>query len=76
MIDEKATTVYKRVLSEEYRLKMKASRAMLTEINKRYPCMPFPLRKLLAPGHVSKFGLQECVTHNLLTVRWPLHLLA
>jgi hypothetical protein len=61
MVDEKATTVYKRALSEEYRLK----------IIKRYPCMPFPLRKLLAPGNCSKFGLVECVNHGLLQARTP-----
>jgi hypothetical protein len=71
MVDEKATTVYKRALSEEYRLKMKASRAILSEIIKRYPCMPFPLRKLLAPGNCSKFGLVECVNHGLLQARAP-----
>ena len=66
MVDEKATTVYKRALGEEYRLKMKSARSVLSEVNKRYPCMPFPLRKLLATGNASKFGLVECTTHQLL----------
>eukprot|EP01025_Chloroclados_australasicus_P046319 TRINITY_DN5111_c0_g1_i2.p1 TRINITY_DN5111_c0_g1~~TRINITY_DN5111_c0_g1_i2.p1 ORF type:complete len:378 (+),score=53.89 TRINITY_DN5111_c0_g1_i2:77-1210(+) len=66
VVDEKQTTVYKRALNVEYSLKMKASRAMLSEISKRYPCMPFPLRKLLSGGSQSKFGLVECVNHGLL----------
>lgn len=66
VIDEKQTTVYKRALNEQYHLKMKASRAILSEISKRYPYMPFPLRKLLAAGSASKFGLVECLNHGLL----------
>lgn len=65
VLDEKQTTVYKRALDMEYQLKMKASRAMLSDINKRYPCMPFPLRNLLGNGS-SKFGLVECLNHGLL----------
>ena len=66
MVDEKATTVYKRALSETYALKMKASRQFLSDVMKRYPCLPFPLRKLIAGGSTSKFGLVECVNHGLL----------
>lgn len=70
VLDEKQTTVYKRALDMEYSLKMKASRAMLSDINKRYPCMPFPLRALLsAPAggqQTSRFGLVECLNHGLL----------
>ena len=66
VVDEKQTTVYKRALNEQYHLKMKASRAMLSDISKRYPYMPFPLRKLLAAGSASKFGLVECLNHGLL----------
>jgi methionine aminopeptidase len=50
----------------EYQLKLKTSRAILSEINKRYPCMPFPLRKLLEQGSTSKLGLVECLQHGLL----------
>lgn len=64
--DEKQTTVFKRALNVEYHLKLKTSRAILSEINKRYPCMPFPLRKLLEDGSTSKLGLVECLQHGLL----------
>ena len=66
MKDEKQTSVFKRALNVEYHLKLKTSRAILSEINKRYPCMPFPLRKLLADGGASKLGLLECLQHGLL----------
>ena len=44
MLDEKATTVYKRALDQEYKLKLKASRSIFSEINKRFPTMPFTVR--------------------------------
>ena len=64
--DEKQTTVFKRALNVEYHLKLKTSRTILSEINKRYPCMPFPLRKLLEDGSTSRLGLVECLQHGLL----------
>lgn len=66
MLNEKQTAVFKRALNVEYSLKLKASRAILSDIDKRYPCMPFPLRKLLASSSSSKFGLVECLQHGLL----------
>jgi hypothetical protein len=44
ILDEKQTTVYKRALDKEYKLKLKASRATLSEINQRFPVMPFTIR--------------------------------
>nr|BAV58252.1 proliferation-associated protein 1 [Ulva partita] len=66
VVDEKQTTVFKRALNVEYSLKLKSSRTILSDIDKRYPCMPFPLRKLLATSTSSKFGLVECLQHGLL----------
>ncbi len=37
VLDEKETTVYKRALDQEYKLKLKASRPIFSEINKRVP---------------------------------------
>jgi len=64
MLDEKQTTVFKRALDMEYNLKMKASRAVFSDINKRFPCMPFPIRSL--DSKQSRFGLVECLNHGLL----------
>lgn len=66
VLNEKQTAVFKRALNVEYSLKLKASRAILSDVDKRYPCMPFPLRKLLASSTSSKFGLVECLQHGLL----------
>lgn len=46
MKDEKETTVYKRALDVEYKLKLKASRAVFSEINRKFPAMPFTLRAI------------------------------
>ena len=49
VLDEKQTTVYKRALDQEYKLKLKASRSIFTEINKRYPTMPFTASTAVSP---------------------------
>uniref|UniRef100_A0A061QWB6 Proliferation-associated protein 2g4-like n=1 Tax=Tetraselmis sp. GSL018 TaxID=582737 RepID=A0A061QWB6_9CHLO len=64
VLDEKQTSVYKRALDMEYNLKMKASRAVFSDINRRFPCMPFPIRAL--DSKQSRFGLVECLNHQLL----------
>lgn len=74
MLDEKEITVYKRALDVEYKLKLKASRAVFSEVNKRYPAMPFTIRALtegtegqadLTDGQM-RLGLVECLGHGLL----------
>jgi curved DNA binding protein len=64
VLDEKETAVYKRALEEQYKLKMKASRTLFSEVNKRFPTMPFALRALEAQQ--ARFGLVECLNHGLL----------
>lgn len=76
MLDEKETTVYKRALDVEYKLKLKASRVVFSEINKRFPAMPFTIRALTegAEGEAKqdltgaqlRLGLVECLKHDLL----------
>ena len=63
VLDERATTVYKRALDAEYSLKMKASRAVFGEVCRRFPATPFTLRALEAPS--ARLGLVECVSHGL-----------
>jgi len=41
---EARTTIFKRAVDQRYTLKLKASRAVFTEINARFPTMPFTLR--------------------------------
>ena len=68
VIDEKETTVYKRALDREYNLKLKASRAIFSEINKKYPTMPFTSREIGKdkPASQARLGLVECLNHELL----------
>jgi hypothetical protein len=64
VLDEKETTVYKRALDQEYKLKLKASRSIFSEINKKHPTMPFTTRNL--DSKQSRLGLVECLNHGLL----------
>lgn len=60
------TTVYKRELDAQYNLKIKSSRAFFTEVNKRFPTLPFAIRAFEDPVG-AKVGVKECVDHDLLT---------
>ncbi|EXB44976.1 hypothetical protein L484_026567 [Morus notabilis] len=44
LLDEKQTTIYKRAEDNNYHLKMKASRFIFSEINQKFPIMPFTAR--------------------------------
>lgn len=75
VLDEKETTVYKRALDMQYSLKLKAARAVFSEINQKFPAMPFTLRALIGDGQEEKnkelakqlkLGMVECLSHGLL----------
>jgi curved DNA binding protein len=59
------TTVFKRCVDQQYRLKMKASRYVLTEVNKKYPTLPFTVRAL-DDEKQGRMGVVECLKHDLL----------
>lgn len=59
-------TVYKRQVDVDYKLKMKTSRQVFSEINKSYPTMPFTLRVLNDPKK-SRMAMTEMVKHSLVT---------
>lgn len=63
---EDRTTVYKRNVDVNYRLKMKASKEVLNAINKVHETMPFSLRTL-CDERTAKMGITECVNHKLVT---------
>ena len=52
-------------------LKMKASRALFTEVNSKCGTMPFSLRNL-EDEKKARMGVVECVSHKLLE---PFHVL-
>jgi len=60
---EDRTTVFKRNIEEKYSLKMKASRAFFSEVNARFPTMPFTLRA--GDEKAWRMGVVECVKHDL-----------
>lgn len=60
------TTVYKRELDAQYNLKLQKSRAFFTEVNKRFPTLPFAIRAFEDPVG-AKVGVKECLDHDLLT---------
>eukprot|EP01025_Chloroclados_australasicus_P031769 TRINITY_DN3214_c0_g1_i1.p1 TRINITY_DN3214_c0_g1~~TRINITY_DN3214_c0_g1_i1.p1 ORF type:complete len:417 (-),score=59.55 TRINITY_DN3214_c0_g1_i1:348-1412(-) len=64
MLDEKETNIYKRALDVEYSLKLKTSRAVFSEITKKFPTMPFTIRDL--ENKQVRMGLTECLSHGLL----------
>mmetsp|Transcript_28194 Transcript_28194/g.91119 ORF Transcript_28194/g.91119 Transcript_28194/m.91119 type:complete len:392 (+) Transcript_28194:36-1211(+) len=63
---EARTTVFKRAVEQSYKLKMKASRTLLTEVNKKFPSLPFTISSF-EDERVGKMGVVECVKHELLT---------
>ena len=60
------TTVFKRAVEQNYRLKMKASRYLYNEINKKYPSLPFSIT-CFDDTRQAKMGVVECVKHDLCT---------
>jgi len=66
------TTVFKRNVDVNYRLKMKASRYVLTEVDKKFPTLPFTLRHF-EDERQAKMGITECVSHGLVAPYPSLH---
>ncbi|XP_011019082.1 PREDICTED: proliferation-associated protein 2G4-like [Populus euphratica] len=71
LLDEKNTTIYKRAVDKNYHLKMKSSRFIFSEINQKFPIMPFTARALEEKR--ARLGLVECVNHDLLQPYPVLH---
>jgi len=60
------TTIYKREPEQVYQLKMKVSRAIFSEVEKKFDTMCFNLRAL-DDEKKAKMGINECVNHGLIT---------
>jgi len=58
------TTIFKKT-DENYQLKMKASRVLFSDIDKKFGNMPFTLRSL-ENEQKARLGVLECVQHKLL----------
>lgn len=59
------TTVYKRNVEHQYSLKVAASRSLLSEVDKKFPTLPFTIRHL-SDVRKARLGLPECIQHGLL----------
>lgn len=66
------TTVFKRNVEANYRLKMKNSRYVLSEVDKKFPTLPFTLAHF-EDERAARMGVTECVGHGLLTPYPVLH---
>jgi len=69
---ELRTTVYKRNVEGNYRLKIKASRSLLSEVDRKFPALPFTLRNF-DDERQAKMGVNECISHGLLIPYPSLH---
>ncbi|EPQ52799.1 proliferation-associated protein 1 [Gloeophyllum trabeum ATCC 11539] len=62
--EESRTTVYQRESTVTYQLKMKTSRAVFSDVQKKAGAFPFNIR-VLEDEKRARLGLQEAVQHNL-----------
>lgn len=62
---ETRPTIFKRAVDQSYLLKLKASRYVFSEVNKKYPTLPFNLRFL--DEKRAKLGIVEMLKHDLVT---------
>ena len=58
-------TVYKREMDMQYSLKSKSARAFFSEVNKKYPTLPFSIRGF-EDLTGAKVGIKECMNHELI----------
>jgi len=62
---ETRTTIYKRAVDQNYLLKLKTSRYVFNEVNKRFPTLPFTLRSL--DEKQARLGITELINHGLVS---------
>ncbi|KAJ9442193.1 ERBB-3 BINDING PROTEIN 1 [Diplonema papillatum] len=61
--EDAKTSVFKRSLDTSYQLKMKASREVFFDINKKFQTFPFSMRHL--DPKKGRFCISECMKHDL-----------
>lgn len=64
-LTELRTTVFKRALENTYMLKSKAAREFFSEVNTKFPSLPFSIRAF-EDVTIAKLGVKHCVDHELL----------
>ena len=63
-VEDSRTTIYQKDSTVTYQLKMKTSRAVFSEVQKKAGAFPFNLRSLEDEKR-ARLGLQEAVQHGL-----------
>lgn len=63
-VEESRTTIYQRDSTVTYQLKMKTSRTIFSEVQKKAGALPFNIR-CLEDEKKARMGLQEAVQHSL-----------
>ena len=63
-LEESRTTIYQKDSTVTYQLKMKTSRAVFFEVQKKAGAFPFNIR-VLEDEKRARLGLQEAVQHGL-----------
>lgn len=63
-LEESRTTIYQKESTVTYQLKMKTSRAVFSEVQKKAGAFPFNIR-CLEDEKRARLGLQEAVQHSL-----------
>ena len=63
-MEESRTTIYQKDSTVTYQLKMKTSRAVFSEVQKKAGAFPFNVR-VLEEEKKARLGLQEAVQHGL-----------
>lgn len=59
------TTVFKRAVEAQYSLKTQKARQFISEVNRRFPALPFTLRAI-EDEQVARVGVSEARRHELL----------
>merc|ERR1711988_240892 len=62
---ETRTTIYKRQVENSYLLKTQKARQFISEVNRRFPVLPFTLRAI-EEEQVARVGVSEARRHELL----------
>merc|ERR1712040_30401 len=62
---ELRNTVYKRAVEKTYNLKTQKARQFISEVNRRFPALPFTLRAI-EDEQVARVGVSEAKRHELL----------
>ena len=63
-LEESRTTIYQKEATVTYQLKMKTSRAVFSDVQKKAGAFPFNIR-VLEDEKRARMGLQEAVQHSL-----------